>query len=1184
MELTQLKFVVDTSDLKNASAAIKALAEDVNRLNKPMQEAAKASSNLNKEQTKSAGTAKEVEATTKKQVSVLERQQMILEFMTQGFSKGQSSQLAYAKAAGAVTAEIEQLGKVLQTQRTLMGTDPFDKSLGAMQALKNEYTVIKEVQRLYNAELGLSKSQMEDLAREKLRLIEKFKLEGASLNDVKQGLRDLKTAYVQNANAENSITQSIRSRQKAIQDTAKAQDYVSREFERVNRLTADNGNLTSATNNKLIAMEKALRMSGMSAAEQTSKLEAYRKSLESIQKASGQRQVDYLSRALGPQITDIFVGLATGQSPMMVLLQQGGQLRDQFALAGVAGAQMGDMLVKASKAMVTSVKDIAFAVGDLLLKAILGVGSAIVGSLISPFKLLYTTMVGMASGTMTATAALEALKIATLNFAKTGIGAVLIGLGALLYEYVQVTKANTDLSQAIALTGASLGMSRNEAVAFAEALSQKTGTSTLKYIGILTEFAKAGATVDEGIIELASDMDKYLGQSIDKTAQQYAELSNEPTKALVKIAQQQGFVNEATLRQVYELEKLGRKTEAAAIAQKAYQESQRNALTDAKANLDTLQKLWIDVKSAISQASEAVYDLLKSGPVVATFRTAWETVYVVVSEVWYVLKQTGIEIGGIGAQIAAVMRGDFAGAKSIGEQMKIDADAARRSQDELVKSILDRNKAESQGSGIPSSVTKANSDAAKSFMDRMQLQKKSLDFFKQAMKEAGDFYLNQAGAVEHLTRAEVALNQVRQREEWKKLNETQQKQIASLYEAAAANERLKKAEEDRKSQLAYIASLNGQVDKMGSEYYSGLKTLDEALTDGNISLSEYIDLLNKLYKTTSSFKAFQGIESSVTKSITDINTQRASIQDQYGMDFRTDTEKTRLAAEAALRKDYADAQSTLDKNLADAKTKLNEAEYQKAVALYTKEADLKKQLAQDVYDRQVYLISDNYRRQEGYSKAFENLFSGMGDAIVNFAKTGKLNFTNLVDTMIADIIRLEMRMQTMQLYAALRPGIMNMIFGGGMTAQTSALTGGTGNAAGISYQAANGAAWSNGIQAFAKGGTFTNSIVSSPTLFKFAKGTGLMGEAGPEAIMPLTRDSSGKLGVQASGSGSNVSVQVINNTNAQATTNETVDSKGNRRIEVVIGDMTAGEISRSGSASQKSIKSTFGLQPQLIRR
>ena len=69
---------------------------------------------------------------------------------------------------------------------------------------------------------------------------------------------------------------------------------------------------------------------------------------------------------------------------------------------------------------------------------------------------------------------------------------------------------------------------------------------------------------------------------------------------------------------------------------------------------------------------------------------------------------------------------------------------------------------------------------------------------------------------------------------------------------------------------------------------------------------------------------------------------------------------------------------------------------------------------------------------------------------------------------------------------------------------------------------ANGNAFgANGIMPFAKGGAFTNSIVSSPTLFKFADGgamrTGLMGEAGPEAIMPLKRGADGSLGVQANG-------------------------------------------------------------------
>ena len=56
-------------------------------------------------------------------------------------------------------------------------------------------------------------------------------------------------------------------------------------------------------------------------------------------------------------------------------------------------------------------------------------------------------------------------------------------------------------------------------------------------------------------------------------------------------------------------------------------------------------------------------------------------------------------------------------------------------------------------------------------------------------------------------------------------------------------------------------------------------------------------------------------------------------------------------------------------------------------------------------------------------------------------------------------------------------------------------------------------------------------IVNRPTLFPFAKGIGLMGEAGPEAIMPLRRGADGKLGVAGGGGGS-------------TTINVSVDAKG----------------------------------------
>lgn len=1175
MDLAQLKFVVDTSELKNASAEIEKLTVAVSKLDKPMRETSQSASNLSKQYSEVDKTSSKTVESTKKQTTVLERQQMILEFMTQGFSKGQASQLAYAKAAGALTNDLEQLGKVLQTQRTLMGTDPFDKSIGALQSLRNEYTVIKEVQRLYNADLGLTKSQMEDLAREKLRLIEKFKLEGKSLSEVKAGLIELNSAYIKNASSENAIAESMKNRQKAANDASKANQYIIAELDRVNRLTSSNGEITSATNSKLIAFEKALRLSGMSADEQVSKLAAYKKSLESIQKAAGNRQVDYLSRALGPQITDIFVGLATGQSPMMVLLQQGGQLRDQFALAGVAGKDMGKMLTQAAATMVTSVKDIALAVGGLLVNAFTSLGKTILDAGVAPFKLMGTYISDMISGTTSSAKALDDLKLAFMALGKVGIVAAIAAVVGAVFALKDLIKEQQEASKTANLFGGQLGLTTGSLYEQAKALGAAKGNVS-DYMQAINAAARAGVSGSENIkavTDAVVAMSK-VGVSAEDTANKFAKLGEKPSEGLREFAKQSGLIAPSVLQVVRLLEEQGNKSEAAAIATRAMSD----AMVSASAKIKNEQGSLLNALDAISSGFKKMWDAALN---VGRPTSPQEQLNKVVDEIARIQNGTLNSVLGFSPRDKKrladlelekmLLEGKVASDKKISEEKKKQADYAdweSRNAQALTKSLSEKERFALKQSEL-------QRDLNAGIITQVEYTKalagwKTIIFgkdesYQRLLKQAGDFYLNQAGAVEHLTKAEVALNQVRQSEEWKKLNETQQKQIASLYEAAAANERLKKAEEDRKSQLAYIASLTGQVDKMGAEYYSGLKKLDEALTDGNVSMSEYIDLLNKLYKTTSSFKAFQGIESAVTKSITDVNAQRESIQSQYGMDFKTDTEKTRLTAEATLRKEFANTQSTLDKNLADAKDKLNSAEYEKAVALYTKEADLKKQLAQEVYDRQIYMTTDAYKRQEGYSKAFEGLFTGMADAIVEFAKTGKLSFSGLVDTMVADLIRLEMRMQMMNLYSAM---------GGGK---------GILSALGLPTFG-DGGSFSNGVQKFAKGGTFTNSIVSSPTLFKFAKGTGLMGEAGPEAIMPLTRDSSGKLGVQASGSGSNVSVQVINNSNAQATTNETVDSKGNRRIEVVIGDMTAGEISRSGSASQKSIKSTFGLQPQLIRR
>ena len=116
-------------------------------------------------------------------------------------------------------------------------------------------------------------------------------------------------------------------------------------------------------------------------------------------------------------------------------------------------------------------------------------------------------------------------------------------------------------------------------------------------------------------------------------------------------------------------------------------------------------------------------------------------------------------------------------------------------------------------------------------------------------------------------------------------------------------------------------------------------------------------------------------------------------------------------------------------------------------------------------------------------------FKGLEDTIMDFVQTGKLAFGDLARSIIADMARIAVR-------AAIVKPLMNFMFPGLFAAKGAAFAG-------------------NNIVPYRKGG-----VVSSPTMFKYGGSQlGVMGEAGPEAIMPLKRGKSGKLGVEMHGRG-----------------------------------------------------------------
>ncbi len=148
-----------------------------------------------------------------------------------------------------------------------------------------------------------------------------------------------------------------------------------------------------------------------------------------------------------------------------------------------------------------------------------------------------------------------------------------------------------------------------------------------------------------------------------------------------------------------------------------------------------------------------------------------------------------------------------------------------------------------------------------------------------------------------------------------------------------------------------------------------------------------------------------------------------------------------------------------------------------------------------------------FKFAEQAEQAVVNAFKGMEDALVKFVMTGKLNFSDLARSIIADLTRMLVRAAIVKpLFSFLFPNLAN---------------GGVVNAGEI-VPSANGNVFAkNKIVPYAYGG-----IVNKPTLFPMANGMGLMGEAGPEAIMPLKRGRGGKLGVEASGGVGSIVVNV----------------------------------------------------------
>ena len=187
------------------------------------------------------------------------------------------------------------------------------------------------------------------------------------------------------------------------------------------------------------------------------------------------------------------------------------------------------------------------------------------------------------------------------------------------------------------------------------------------------------------------------------------------------------------------------------------------------------------------------------------------------------------------------------------------------------------------------------------------------------------------------------------------------------------------------------------------------------------------------------------------------------------------------------------------------------------------------------------------------SGAVQRSFGAMEDMLTNFFMTGKLNFKDFIKVILGELVKLMIQLLIIKPLMAMFGGA----FGGGAAAAGGATT--MAGSASISMMAAKGAAFHDGgVQMFASGGAFANRIVNKPTSFPI----GIMGEAGPEAIMPLGKDAQGRLGIRVSGDQgggnieNNVTIAVSIQDGQVKDGGESGNQLGDKLKAVVIGVLT----------------------------
>ncbi|MDU3913792.1 phage tail tape measure protein [Kluyvera ascorbata] len=793
------------------------------------------------------------------------------------------------------------------------------------------------------------------------------------------------------------------------------------------------------TRTEMLELKAAQLGVSQQAAPMLAKLKEQEKAWQSGATSAGQYR--NAMRMLPAQLTDIATQLAGGQSPFLILLQQGGQIKDQF------GSVQG---------------------------ALSGVGEYI------------RSMTGMISPTTIA------------------LGGLIGTIGLLAAAAYSSSEQFDQVARSVIMMGGAGFSSMQQLNQAAEEVAGRTNTSISSTVDTLVSLNDTGKYTASQMKQIATSITLMgkAGSDTKAAMSDFGKIVSDPVKGLASLNEHLGFVDEAMMKHIIQLRK--QKGEEAAVAEaiQLYADVMGKRAEETNKATDNIGRVWDTLKKSASDNFRDIGITVRAwgNQVIDIFNLVEASIKDLFLNITSLdAKFTGTVAGWAekipgGGALANFLGMDVEAMKKAGVEADKEIAANKKRYDELWKRVTAPNaqanyEAEARGAGIAG-------DGGTSRESKNAVSKLAEDASKKGKAitvDAGDRTLENYRA------------------QARTLTETLET-LRLTGETHAKNTELCK-QQSRFAELDEAAKTRA------------LTAQEKSLLSSREAILNAAKVVDQKNKEVEAQQKINGLAQQANKYVTQMAEKTDALRDSAGLSGR---QTQRLMEEAQLRQGWLNGGG-----------KLEDAGYEKELAAlrnyYAEEDKLRgdwKAGAVSGWNEYLDAATNTY---DAVKNVASSTLTGLSDMLTELMTTGKASVKEFGKSMLKMILEVTNRL--MVAYAV--QASMGWINGGSKGGNTPG--GSYANAAaGVTFNAKGGVYDSPGLS------QYVNGVYDSPQYFafqgaaRFAKG-GVFGEAGPEAIMPLTRDSAGRLGVRAQGGGGaqpqvNIDIYVDNKGNSSSTT------------------------------------------------